>query len=72
MNQPPRVVVLSHDGGGNALGRAIVLADLLEPWANVRIVAFGERLWRRSKGKVALSFCHRPASQQACPPPPDD
>lgn len=41
----PHVVVIGHDAGGNAIGRALVLAELLEPAVVVRVVAFGDRLW---------------------------
>ena len=42
---PPRVVVIGHDASGNALLRALVIADLLEPMVDVRVVAFGDRVW---------------------------
>lgn len=40
-----RVAVVCHDVEGNALGRAVVLAELLRPAADVRIVGFGEHIW---------------------------
>jgi glycosyltransferase involved in cell wall biosynthesis len=40
-----QVIVVSHDAEANALGRATILADLLEPAFTVTIAAFGHRIW---------------------------
>lgn len=44
------IAIVCHDVGGNALGRAIVLAELLSPIGRVRIVGFGSRLWPPAEG----------------------
>lgn len=41
----PRVAVVTHDASENAVGRAIVLRDLMAPSADVRIIGFGRRVW---------------------------
>jgi glycosyltransferase involved in cell wall biosynthesis len=56
----PRIVVLGHDAGGNAIGRALVLAELLEPWSTVRILAFGRGVWRPIEGEGAVELVDPP------------
>ncbi len=62
----PRAVVIGHDGSGNALGRALVIAELLEPAADVRVVAFGDHLWPPASGR-AIELLPRPRTNAGLP-----
>lgn len=61
-----RIAVVCHDVEGNALGRAIILAELLAPAANVRIVGFGDRVWEPAK-HLPVTTVHRPRTTLQLP-----
>ena len=41
-----RIAVVSHDASSNALGRALVLAELLDAAGATRVIGFGSEIWR--------------------------
>jgi glycosyltransferase involved in cell wall biosynthesis len=51
----PRIAVVSHDISGNALGRALVLAELLDAAGPTRIVGFGSDVWAPARGSRDIS-----------------
>lgn len=64
---PPRIAIVGHDAGCNALGRALVLADLLDPIGEVRLVAFGDRLWPPAKGGHPVELLRPPGTTASLP-----
>jgi len=64
---PPRIAIVGHDAGGNPLGRALVLADLLDPLGEVRLVAFGDRLWPPAQGGRPVELLRPPRTTAALP-----
>ena len=63
----PRIAVVGHDAGGNALGRAFVLGDLLDPFGDVRLFAFGDRLWPPAQGGRAVELLEPPLTTAGLP-----
>ncbi len=63
----PSVVIIGHDGGGNALGRALVLADLLDPLGDIRVVAFGDRVWLPARGGRPIELLRGPSTTAGLP-----
>ena len=63
----PRVVVIGHDAGGNALLRALVIADLLVPLVDVRVIAFGDRVWGPVARDRRVELIDRPRTTAALP-----
>lgn len=61
-----RIAVVCHDVEGNALGRALVLAQLLAPAAEVRIVGFGDRIWEPAR-HVPVTAIPRPRTTPQLP-----
>lgn len=61
-----RIAVICHDVEGNALGRAMVLAELLRPVAEVRIVGFGGRVWGPG-ADVPVTLIPRPPTNAHLP-----
>ncbi len=59
---PPRIAIIGHDACCNALGRALVLADLLDPLGNVHVVAFGDCLWAPAKGGRPVELLEPPGT----------
>lgn len=64
---PPRIAIVGHDAGRNALGRALVLADLLDPLGEVRLVAFGDRLWPPAQGGHPVELLKAPWTTAGLP-----
>jgi glycosyltransferase involved in cell wall biosynthesis len=63
----PRIAIVGHDAGQNALGRALVIADLLDPLGEVRLVAFGERLWPPAEGARQVELLNPPRTTVGLP-----
>jgi glycosyltransferase involved in cell wall biosynthesis len=61
------VVVVSHDASGNAIGRAIILADLLEPACTVTIAAFGSDVWPVVAHDTRIRLLRPPKSNLGLP-----
>lgn len=64
---PPRIAIVGHDAGHNPLGRALVLADLLDLVGDVRIVAFGDRLWPPAVGGRPVELLGPPHTTAGLP-----
>lgn len=64
---PPRIAIVGHDAGCNALGRALVLADLLDPLGEVRLFAFGDRLWPPAQGGRPVELLEAPWTTAGLP-----
>lgn len=64
---PPRIAIVGHDASRNPLGRALVLADLLDPLGEVRLVAFGDRLWPPAAGGRPVELLRPPGSTAGLP-----
>ena len=64
---PPQIAIIGHDACCNALGRALVLADLLDPLGNVHVVAFGDCLWAPAKGGRPVELLEPPATTCGLP-----
>ena len=64
---PPRIAIVGHDAGHNPLGRALVLADLLDPLGEVRLVAFGDRIWPPAAGGRHVEFLRPPRTTAGLP-----
>ena len=62
-----RIVIVGHDAGCNALGRALVLADLLDPLGEVRLLAFGDRLWQPARGGRPVELLEAPRTTAGLP-----
>lgn len=63
----PRIAIVGHDAGCNALGRALVLADLLDPLGDVRLVAFGNGLWPPAQGGRPVEILRPPRTTAGLP-----
>lgn len=63
----PHIAIVGHDAGGNALGRALVLADLLDSLGDVRLVAFGDRIWTPARGGRPVELLTLPRTTAGLP-----
>jgi glycosyltransferase involved in cell wall biosynthesis len=64
---PPQIAIVGHDASRNPLGRALVLADLLDPLGDVRIVGFGDRVWPPARGGRSLELLRPPRTTAGLP-----
>jgi glycosyltransferase involved in cell wall biosynthesis len=64
---PPRIAIVGHDASRNPLGRALALADLLDPVGEVRLVAFGDRVWPPARSLRPVVLLRPPRSTAGLP-----
>lgn len=62
-----RIAIVGHDAARNSLGRALVLADLLDPLGEVRIFSFGDRLWPPAQGGRPVELLEAPRTTAGLP-----
>jgi glycosyltransferase involved in cell wall biosynthesis len=62
-----QIAIVGHDVSRNPLGRALVLADLLDPLGDVRLVGFGDRVWPPARGGRPVEVLRPPRTTAGLP-----